>query len=72
MPETYRRSQRQNYASNILPIPEKFYKNDYVLEPGENPIPAKYIADPSHAYLAPIPQSEMFLNPTWKQNPGYR
>jgi starch-binding outer membrane protein, SusD/RagB family len=37
----------------------------------ENPIPAKYIADPSHAYLAPIPQFEMDLNPTWKQNPGY-
>jgi hypothetical protein len=37
----------------------------------ENPIPAKYIADPSHAYLAPIPQGDMDLNPTWKQNPGY-
>jgi hypothetical protein len=37
----------------------------------ENPIPAKYLADPSHAYLAPIPQSEMDLNPVWKQNPGY-
>jgi hypothetical protein len=37
----------------------------------ENPIPAKYIADPSHAYLAPIPQGDMNLNPTWKQNPGY-
>jgi starch-binding outer membrane protein, SusD/RagB family len=37
----------------------------------ENPIPAQYIADPSNAYLAPIPQSEMYLNPTWKQNPGY-
>jgi hypothetical protein len=37
----------------------------------ENPIPAKYIADPSHAYLAPIPVDAMYLNPTWKQNPGY-
>jgi starch-binding outer membrane protein, SusD/RagB family len=37
----------------------------------ENPIPAKYLADPSHAYLAPIPSSEMQLNPGWKQNPGY-
>jgi hypothetical protein len=37
----------------------------------ENPIPEKYIADPSHAYLAPIPKSEMDLNPAWKQNPGY-
>jgi hypothetical protein len=40
-------------------------------QPKENFIPAKYIADPSHAYLAPIPQNEMDLNPTWKQNPGY-
>jgi hypothetical protein len=39
--------------------------------PVENRVPAKFIADPSHAYLAPIPQSEMDLNPTWKQNPGY-
>jgi hypothetical protein len=39
--------------------------------PYENPIPAKFIADPSHAYLAPIPHSEMDLNPTWKQNTGY-
>jgi starch-binding outer membrane protein, SusD/RagB family len=37
----------------------------------ENPIPTKYIVDPSHAYLAPIPWNEMQLNPTWKQNPGY-
>jgi hypothetical protein len=37
----------------------------------ENPIPAKYVADPSHAYLAPIPVNDMYLNPTWKQNPGY-
>jgi hypothetical protein len=40
-------------------------------QPKENLIPAKYIADPSHAYLAPIPKNEMDLNPTWKQNPGY-
>jgi hypothetical protein len=39
--------------------------------PVENPIPAATIADPSHCYLAPIPQSDMLLNPTWKQNPGY-
>jgi hypothetical protein len=39
--------------------------------PKENPIPVKYVADPSHAYLAPIPQGDMDLNPTWKQNPGY-
>jgi hypothetical protein len=39
--------------------------------PIENPIPTKYIADPSHAYLAPIPQGDMDMNPTWKQNPGY-
>jgi hypothetical protein len=37
----------------------------------ENPIPEKYITDPSHAYLAPIPQDEMLMNPTWKQNFGY-
>jgi starch-binding outer membrane protein, SusD/RagB family len=37
----------------------------------ENPIPAKYIADPSHAYRAPIPWDEIQLNPGWKQNPGY-
>jgi starch-binding outer membrane protein, SusD/RagB family len=47
------------------------FNDDYVLRPKENSIPAKYIADPSHAYLAPIPQSDMDLNPTWKQNPGY-
>jgi hypothetical protein len=47
-----------------------FYNGHY-WQFNENPIPAKYIADPSHAYLAPIPQSEMDLNPTWKQNPGY-
>jgi hypothetical protein len=40
-------------------------------QPKENFIPAKYIDDPSHAYLAPIPQNEMDMNPTWKQNPGY-
>jgi hypothetical protein len=45
--------------------------NTYYWQPKENPIPAQYIADPSHAYLAPIPQGEMDLNPTWKQNPGY-
>jgi hypothetical protein len=39
--------------------------------PKENPIPASTIADPSHAYLAPIPQSDLYLNPTWEQNPGY-
>ena len=39
--------------------------------PLENPIPAKYIADPSSRYLAPIPQNEMFLNPKWTQNAGY-
>jgi starch-binding outer membrane protein, SusD/RagB family len=39
--------------------------------PRENPIPMIFIYDPSHAYLAPIPQNEMLMNPTWKQNPGY-
>jgi hypothetical protein len=37
----------------------------------ENPIVSTSLADPSHCYLAPIPQSEMFLNPSWSQNPGY-
>jgi hypothetical protein len=37
----------------------------------ENPIVSTSLADPSHCYLAPIPQSEMFLNPSWTQNPGY-
>jgi hypothetical protein len=40
-------------------------------QPRENPIPEATIADPSHCYLAPIPQSDMLLNPTWIQNPGY-
>jgi hypothetical protein len=47
------------------------YNGGMPRRPLENPIPAKYIADPSHAYLAPIPWNEMQLNPTWKQNPGY-
>jgi starch-binding outer membrane protein, SusD/RagB family len=48
------------------------YNGGLPRRPIENPIPAIYIADPSHAYLAPIPWDEMQLNPTWKQNPGYR
>jgi hypothetical protein len=40
-------------------------------QPRENQIPAKYIADPSHAYLSPIPWDELQSNPDWKQNPGY-
>jgi hypothetical protein len=38
----------------------------------ENPIVSTSLADPSHCYLAPIPQSEMFLNPSWTQNAGYQ
>jgi hypothetical protein len=37
----------------------------------ENAIVSTSLSDPSHCYLAPIPQSEMFLNPSWTQNPGY-
>jgi hypothetical protein len=37
----------------------------------ENPIPAGIVADPSSRYLAPIPQNEMYRNPTWVQNSGY-
>lgn len=40
-------------------------------DPTENPIPAKYVADPSTRYLAPIPLNEMDLNKQWSQNPGY-
>jgi hypothetical protein len=39
--------------------------------PNENPIPAGIAADPSSRYLAPIPQNEMYRNPTWTQNAGY-
>jgi hypothetical protein len=37
----------------------------------ENPIPTVILSHLSDRYLAPIPQGEMVLNPTWKQNPGY-
>jgi hypothetical protein len=37
----------------------------------ENPIPGAIVADPSTRYLAPIPQNEMYRNPTWTQNTGY-
>ena len=37
----------------------------------ENPIPTDIAADPSSRYLAPIPQNEMYRNPTWTQNAGY-
>jgi hypothetical protein len=38
-------------------------------DPKENPIPSS--VNISDKYLAPIPFSEMTLNPQWKQNPSY-
>ena len=38
-------------------------------DPSENPIPGG--ANIAQKYLAPIPFSEMTLNPSWKQNDGY-
>jgi hypothetical protein len=38
-------------------------------DPSENPIPGG--ANITQKYLAPIPFSEMTLNPSWKQNDGY-
>ena len=40
-------------------------------DPSENLIPASQIAKIQNWYLAPIPASEMSLNPQWKQNDGY-
>jgi starch-binding outer membrane protein, SusD/RagB family len=37
----------------------------------ENPIPDFILFHLADRYLAPIPWSDMYLNPTWKQNPGY-
>ena len=38
-------------------------------DPSENPIPAG--TNVANKYLAPIPFTEMTLNPQWKQNAGY-
>ncbi|WP_183561431.1 RagB/SusD family nutrient uptake outer membrane protein [Mucilaginibacter sp. SP1R1] len=35
----------------------------------ENPI--NFTGDISQRYIAPIPQNEMYRNPSWTQNPGY-
>ncbi|MDN5287753.1 MAG: hypothetical protein JWR38_4027 [Mucilaginibacter sp.] len=35
----------------------------------ENPI--NFTGDITQRYIAPIPQNEMYRNPTWTQNPGY-
>lgn len=35
----------------------------------ENPI--NFSGDITQRYIAPIPQNEMYRNPTWTQNPGY-
>jgi len=43
-------------------------------DPGENQIPATITGNPAilqQKYLAPIPFSDMILEPGWKQNPGY-
>jgi hypothetical protein len=62
---------RLQLLPQIIAARDTTKSGDYYWASRENPIPAKYIADPSHAYLAPIPSSEMQLNPGWKQNPGY-
>jgi hypothetical protein len=40
-------------------------------DPSENSVPASQLANIQNWYLAPIPNSEMTLNPQWKQNTGY-
>jgi hypothetical protein len=62
---------RLQLLPQVIAIRDTTGNSGYFWLSKENPIPAKYIADPSHAYLAPIPWNEMQLNPGWKQNPGY-
>jgi hypothetical protein len=43
-------------------------------DPSENPIPPAVLNNPAELqkrYLAPIPFSDLVLEPEWTQNPGY-